>query len=372
MSILYAFMRRHARKEMGGNVNKLCILPERRPTAGAAGRLLLFLREAWQTIGRRRGCVLSSRSEFTFPSSDGRTRIHAVEWLPEEHGPVGVLQLAHGIAEYALRYEPFARYMNRRGFIVAANDHLGHGQSVAEGAPGLYFGERDGWKHAVDDMYALRRLMGERYPGLPYAVLGHSMGSFLTRTYLIRFPGTAGAAVLVGTGQGGAARLALGRLAVLAVSRRTGPDSPSAIAERLVFGSYNRAFAPNRTDCDWLSASEENVGRYLADPLCGGKVSAGLFLDLIEGMRFIRRPSNLRHMNLSTPVLFLSGSRDPVGGMGKGVRAAYESFRAAGVRDVELRLYDGLRHEILNEDSREIVYADIARWLSNRLGRGGA
>ena len=125
------------------------------------------------------------KNEFTYPSHDGKTPIHAVIWRPE--GEVrAVLQISHGVAEYALRYEPFAAFLTEHGFAVAANDHIGHGQSLAEGAPRLYFGPKGSWQTVVDDLYTLRCHCGKEFPGVPYALLGHSMGSFLARTYLIR------------------------------------------------------------------------------------------------------------------------------------------------------------------------------------------
>lgn len=138
--------------------------------------------------------------EFYFPSSDGSSRIHAVEWTPESGEIIGVLQIAHGVAEYGMRYAPFAEFMTEHGFAVVANDHLGHGLSAEKDADTLYFGPRDGWKHVVDDMYALRCRTKEKYPDVPYFLMGHSMGSFLTRTYLIRYPGTVDAAIIMGTG----------------------------------------------------------------------------------------------------------------------------------------------------------------------------
>ena len=312
---------------------------------------------------------MENRKEFTFPSADGRTAIHAVEWHPAGE-PAGILQIAHGVAEYALRYEPFARFLNAHGFLVVANDHLGHGKSVAEGAPRLYFGEKGSWQHVVDDMYTLRCRTGEAYPELPYFIMGHSMGSFLTRTYLIRYPGTVKGAILMGTGQNPDAMLVGGKALASVLARKVGRENASDVVEKLAFGAYNKAFAPNRTGYDWLSVSEENVDAYIADPLCGGMASTGLFLELLGGMAFIKKPANLRHMNMATPVLFISGDRDPVGGMGKGVRAAYDSFRRAGVRDAELKLYPGLRHEILNEDCRAQVSArrreNTARIRSSR------
>ena len=133
--------------------------------------------------------------EFYFPSSDGSSRIHAAEWMPESGEIIGVLQIAHGVAEYGMRYAPFAEFMTEHGFAVVANDHLGHGLSAEKDADTLYFGPCDGWKHVVDDMYALRCRTKEKYPDVPYFLMGHSMGSFLTRTYLIRYPGTVDAAI---------------------------------------------------------------------------------------------------------------------------------------------------------------------------------
>ena len=139
------------------------------------------------------------RNEFTFPSADGRTAIHAVEWLPEG-GVRAVLQISHGVAEYILRYEPFAEYLTARGFAVVGHDHLGHGDSVAEDGARLYFGPKGSWNWVVDDIYTRRRLAEKRFPGVPYFLLGHSMGSFLARTYLIRYPGTVDGAVYMNAG----------------------------------------------------------------------------------------------------------------------------------------------------------------------------
>ena len=309
---------------------------------------------------------MANRKEFTFLSSDGKTPIHGIEWTPES-APVGVYQIAHGVSEYALRYEPFAEFLTGKGFVVVANDHIGHGQSVAEGAAPLYFGEEDGWMNVVDDMKQLRDMTAEKYPGLPYFLMGHSMGSFLTRTYLIRYPGTVRAAIIMGTGQQPGYMVAGGRLAAKAIGRRNGFDKFNATVNSLAFGAYNKPFGQTRTDFDWLSANEENVDRYIADPLCGGGATTGLFYDMLGGIGFITKSSNLAKMDMSTPILFISGEMDPVGDLGKGTRKAYESFRKAGVRDVTLKLYPGLRHEILNEKENDRVYADIWAWVEKHM-----
>ena len=308
-----------------------------------------------------------TRNEFTFPSADGKTGIHAVEWLPEGH-PRAVLQVSHGVAEYVLRYEPLAEYLTARGFAVAGHDHLGHGGSVAPGGARLYFGPKGSWNWVVDDLYTRYNLLKKQFPDIPLFLLGHSMGSFLARTYLIRYPGTVDGAVIMGTGQMSPALVAAGRAVAALERRRVGEDQASPAVDRLAFGAYNKRFAPNRTGFDWLSLNPENVDRYIADPLCGGSASIGLFREMLGGLRFIAKPGNLKKMNANTPVLFLSGAMDPVGECGKGVQRAYRSFLKAGARDVSIQLYPELRHEILNEACREDVCHDLYLWLTEKAG----
>lgn len=306
------------------------------------------------------------KNEFTVPSCDKKTALHAVEWLPA--GRIrAVLQISHGVSEYILRYGDFAKFLTARGFAVVGNDHLGHGQSVTPGAPRLYFGPAGSWNTVVDDIYTLRCLEGRKFPDLPYFLLGHSMGSFLVRTYLIRYPGTVDGAILMGTGQMSPALVALGRAIAAAESVRVGEENSSPIIQRLAFETYNRAFAPNRTAFDWVSSASAAVDGYVSDPHCGENPSVGLFREMLEGIAFITRQRNVELMNRNTPVLFVSGEEDPVGERGKGVRRAYQSFHRAGVRDLTMKLYPGARHEILNDTCRMEVYGDLASWLLARL-----
>lgn len=306
------------------------------------------------------------RREFTYPSADGKTAIHAVEWRPE--GDVrAVLQIAHGVSEYILRYEPFAEYLTGHGFAVVGHDHLGHGESVAPGAPRLYFGPKGSWNWVVADLEQRRKLAKEQFPNVPYFLLGHSMGSFLARTYLIRYPGSLDGAIIMGTGQMAGALVAGGRLICAVESARLGEENSAPIINKLSFNTYNKIFAPNRTGFDWLSVNTENVDSYISHPLCGGDPTLGLFREMLGGIAFIKKPANLAKMDLSIPVLFISGAMDPVGDCSKGVKLAYDSFRKAGMKDAELKLYPELRHEILNETCREDIYADILRWLESKL-----
>ena len=307
------------------------------------------------------------KREFTFPSADGKTAIHAVEWLPEG-APRAVLQIAHGVSEYVLRYEDFAGYLTERGFAVVGNDHLAHGLSVSDGAPRLYFGPKGSWNWVVEDMEQLRKLTHRQFPNLPYFLLGHSMGSFLTRTYLIRYPGTVKAAVIMGTGWQPQAAITGGLALANAIAAVSGENATSELVTELAFGSYNKLFAPNRTKVDWLSADESNVDDYIADPLCGADATVGLFRQMLHGIRFNQRQSHLRQMDREMPVLFVAGDKDPVGSCGKGVRQTYDAFRSAGMRDCTLKLYPGLRHEILNEKAYTAdITKNIEAWLLSRL-----
>ena len=314
------------------------------------------------------------RNEFEIPSSDGRTQLHAVAWRPET--PVrGVVQIAHGLGEHVLRYEPFAEYLTAHGFAVVGNDHLGHGTSIPPGGVRLWFGSKGSWNRVLEDLHAVRRVAEadfgaalEPVPGrTPCFLLGHSMGSFLARSFLLRYPGSVSGAILTGTGQSPAALLRLGCLLCREEEWRLGEKSVSPLAVGLAFGSYNRPFEPVRTPYDWMSANEENIDEFLASPLCGGSPTIGLLREMLSALLEIGDPARLRGMNPGTPILLLSGDADPVGDMGKGVRKVERLFRRAGVRDVTCVLYPGLRHEILNEKERHAIYADILRWIQPRM-----
>ena len=314
------------------------------------------------------------RNEFEIPSADGRTQLHAVSWTPEI--PVqGVVQVSHGLGEHVLRYEPLAEYLTAHGFAVVGNDHLGHGTSIPPGGTRLWFGSKGSWNWLLADLYAVRRVAETNFgaavepaPGkTPCFLLGHSMGSFLARSFLLRYPGTVDGAILTGTGQSPAALLRFGRLLCREEEWRLGEKSVSPLAVGLAFGSYNRPFEPVRTPYDWMSANEENIDQFLASPLCGGSPTIGLLREMLSALLEIGDPAKLRNMNPDTPILLLSGDADPVGDMGKGVRKVERLFRRAGVKDVTCALYPGLRHEILNEKARYTVYADILHWIQSRV-----
>ena len=311
---------------------------------------------------------MTNMTEFTFLSTDGKTQLHGMRWEPDGGSVRAVLQICHGVAEHIARYDAFARYLNGLGIAVVGHDHLGHGLSLPEGGPPVYFGESNTWNTVVDDIYVLHQRIRLWYPDVPLCIMGHSMGSFLTRTYLIRYPGTVKAAIIMGTGWQPKAVIAGGMAVAKAVGAVVGENGTSDLVTNLAFGAYNKLFAPNRTSCDWLSADEGNVDAYMADPLCGADATVGLFRQMLSGIRFNQKLSNLRQMDPRIPVLFVAGEKDPVGDCGNGVRRTYQEFRRAGVQDCTLKLYPGLRHEILNEKAQQQqIFEDIGQWLTSKL-----
>lgn len=311
---------------------------------------------------------MTNMTEFTFLSTDGKTQLHGMRWEPEDGSVRAVLQICHGVAEHIARYDAFARYLNGLGIAVVGHDHLGHGLSLPESGTPVYFGEGNTWNTVVDDIYVLHQRIRLWYPDVPLCIMGHSMGSFLTRTYLIRYPGTVKAAVIMGTGWQPKAVIAGGMAVAKAVGAVVGENGTSDLVTNLAFGAYNKLFAPNRTSCDWLSADEDNVDTYMADPLCGADATVGLFRQMLLGIRFNQKLSNLRQMDPRIPVLFVAGEKDPVGDCGNGVRRTYQEFRRAGVQDCTLKLYPGLRHEILNEKAQQQqIFEDIGQWLTSKL-----
>ena len=303
--------------------------------------------------------------DFSYPSSDKIHTVHAREWVPEGR-PRGVVQIVHGVAEHIGRYDSAARFLASRGYVVCGEDHLGHG--LTAGGKFGYFGPKNGWDLVARDVRRLRQLEGEKLPNLPYVILGHSMGSFLTRTYLIRWPGTVDAAVLSGTGQEPAAAVASGKALSGGLCRLKGPDHVSRLVNELSLGSYNKAFKPNRTSSDWLSRDEAAVDAYLADPLCNFPFTAAGYRDLFMGLGEISSLSWARRVPKELPVFLVAGDQDPVGNYGQGPRQVGDWLVEAGVEDVRVKLYPGMRHEILNEIGKEEVYGDILQWLNRHMG----
>lgn len=304
--------------------------------------------------------------DFYFNSSTGKNKIHARMCVPDAE-PKAIVQIIHGIAEYIDRYDEFMSFLADNGIIAVGTDHLGHGKSIESEEQTGFFAYDNGWDYAVRDEEVLRLAMHENYPELPIIVFGHSMGSFMARTLLIRYPDAFNAAIISGTGNQGAALVNGGLFMGNLVTGLKGAHHYSKFLNNLAFGSYNKIYDNPKTEYDWLSRDESNVQKYIDDPLCGFIPSCSLFRDMMTGVKFITNKKNLTAMNKDMPVYFMSGDMDPVGECGKGVQKAYNNFLEAGMKDVSIKLYPGGRHEMLNEINKDEVYTDILTWLGSKI-----
>lgn len=299
---------------------------------------------------------------FTYPSADRLTQIHAVEWIPE--GEIrGILQISHGMLEFIDRYEEFAGFMNERGILVVGNDHLGHGGSIQSEAYFGYFAEKNGNKTLLADIRELQRITQENHPGVPYFLLGHSMGSFLARQYLCQYGNRLSGAVICGTAWHSGLEASFGMLLCKLIASVKGWKYRSSLVNHLAIGTYNRKFQPSRTPQDWLSRDEAAVDKYRSDKRTQFVFTVNAYYNLFVSLKYLSDSRNLRKMPADLPVFFVAGESDPVGSFGLGVKKVAVSFRAAGLKNIDCRLYPNDRHEILNELDRRDVYQDIWSWM---------
>ena len=308
--------------------------------------------------------MIAMRTEYYYDSC-GAGQIHACIWTPECQ-PKAIVQLVHGIAEHVERYDDYASWLNEQGILVVAEDHMGHGKSIGnDGIQGYFHG---GWFSAVDDTYQLLKQTMEQYPDVPYILFGHSMGSFIVRTILLKYPDSKIAGCIIcGTAWQPAALLKVAMPMCKFLCRNGADKKPSPALKKIMFGSYNQKVDHVRTENDWLTRDDRVVDAYNSDPLCGFTATAGLYRDMMNGIWFIQQEDILDTMNPATPILFIAGSDDPVGAYGKGVQQAAEVFKSCGMRDVSVKLYPMCRHEILNEINNHQVYEDIQNWIEEKI-----
>lgn len=307
------------------------------------------------------------KEEFYFESRDGKTQIHAIRYTPDDGEIKGVFQIIHGMSEHFSRYEDIAEFMTSKGFVVTGDDHLGHGGSVGEDGLKGYFCDQDPATVVVRDVHRLKKMTQELYPGKPYFIMGHSMGSFIARNYIMRYGTGIQGAVIMGTGNQSKALINVSKFVAGFQKLFFGDKHPALFINNLAFGGYNKRIDNPKTPFDWLSVNEENVQRYIEDPDCGFLFTVNGFRTLFELIDRLLSKKNLEKVPVGLPLLFVSGAEDPVGDYGKGVMAAKNALAAAGVVDIEMKLYPGLRHEILNEKERDEVKEDIYNWLLKKM-----
>ena len=306
------------------------------------------------------------RKEYSVPSKSGLANVFARCWAPA-NGVKAVFQIAHGMAEHGERYEDFAKHLCSLGFAVLVNDHVGHGKSVNNNDELGYFGESKGWDVLVEDERTLTDLIFKEYPDTPLIFFGHSMGSFVAREYIRRYgrDNRINAAIFCGTsGTNPASAVAIN--IAESIIKLKGSTHRSKLINAMAFGPYNNK-TEKRTTFDWLSTDEEQVDKYIADKYCGYLFTAAGYKDLFTILTKVSAKDWYAEMPKEMPVLLVAGEDDPVGAYGKGVKQVYNDLKKSGQKDISIKLYPGMRHEILNEINNIVVYEEIANWAISKI-----
>ncbi len=307
-----------------------------------------------------------TKKDFFYKSADGATQIHAIRWEPEDK-PKAILQIIHGMVEFIDRYNDFAEYLVAQGYLVTGEDHLGHGASVRSDEYHGYFGE-NGNEWVIADIHHLREMMQEEFPGVPYLMLGHSMGSFLIRQYITEkdaeyAKGLAGV-IVMGTGWQPEIALKAGKLiAKLLGTKKVGKSA--RILDGISFGSYLKRIKNPNTASDWLTKDEKIVRWYRNTPWCTFPFSPNAYYHMFSGMQKAQDVERMKKLPAGMPLLFTSGAEDPVGGWGEAVRKTYMIYLENSPCKVDIKMYDDDRHEILNETDRDVVYKDMLDFLDS-------
>lgn len=303
---------------------------------------------------------------FEIKSCTG-AELHCRKWFnPLLSEYKAVIQLVHGMEEHIGRYADFAEFLADEGYIVFGHDHLGHGNTAKIKRDFGYFSDKNGWEILCKDIHIYQNAISSLYPDIPYIIFGHSMGSLLVRTYVTKYSDKLDGLIISGT-SGQRFGLSIAKLQTKIIEAFRGKRYRSKYIKSLVTGSFNRKFKPNLTEADWISSDEENVQKYLADPLCSSTFTVSAYYELISGTQYLSRQKNI-NKTPNIPILIFSGDKDPVGANGKGVNRVYRMLKKAGVEDVTLKLFHNGRHEMLNEVNKGEVYDLIKRWLWAKLG----
>ena len=306
------------------------------------------------------------KKEFSYLSGDGVTKIHGIEWIPDGE-IIGILQMCHGMVEYIDRYDEFAVYLAGKGFYVVGHDHLGHGKSVQSQEDYGHFDEVKGNRYLIGDIHMLRQRTMKKYPGLPYFIMGHSMGSFLVRQYLTLYGQGLAVAIIMGTGYQPLPVILAGQLLCKILAAFKGWRHRSRLVDGLCLGIYRSHFKSGGGVGDWTTSDREMWEKYTKDPLCNFRFTLAGYYQMLEGMKSLVKAGSVKRIPKELPVFFVAGEDDPVGAFGKGVRKIYAKYKASGLEKTDLKLYRDDRHEILNETDRDKVYEDLYLWLRENL-----
>ena len=304
-----------------------------------------------------------------FNSSNKQNQIKYFVYTPKsvKNGkqPKGMLQLVHGMAEHIERYEPYIDFLTSKGYLVYGDNHLGHKGSVTCDEDLGYFADRDGWKYLIEDEVQLTQIMKEKYPDLPVYLYGHSMGSFITRLYMVQYAALIDGVIISGTAgknRGVPVLISLTKF----LSKMRGIRYRSNLVNQLMFGPFNSKYKEVHTGFDWLTQDAEIVHQYVEDPYGGFTFTYGGFYDLQMLLQQVTADTWYNKIPVQLPMLIISGEQDPVGNWGKGIKEIDQKIKQLSCQDYEMRLFPNMRHEIHNELEKQQVWDYVVSWLDNR------
>lgn len=302
-------------------------------------------------------------STVTFKSSDEKNNIFGRIYTPVSGAVRGVVQLSHGMVDHTGRYEALASYLAARGYVLAGNDHLGHGGSAGSDADFGFFADKGGVDLVLRDLHAMNRILRERFPGIKPVIMGHSMGSFLSRLYVEKYAHTVSGHIIHGTGGPMGIILPLGKALVKTVTLFRGKRHRSPFVASVAFAGYNSKFPKGEGKNAWLTRDLDKVADRDGDKRTNFIFTLSAYYDLFCAVGRSNSKKWFAEYPQEIPTLIMSGDMDPVGNYGEGPKYVYKRLLVRGVADLKLKLYEGARHELFNELDREAVFADITSWL---------
>lgn len=303
---------------------------------------------------------------FIFQSGDRRT-IFGYRWSRKQENIKGIVQISHGMAETVSRYRRFAKSLTQAGFIVYGHDHRGHGKSADCINCQGYLGEKEGFQLLIADIAQLTDIIRKEHPKKPIYLFSHSMGSFAAQKYIMDYPEKLDGLILAGSNGEQGLLLKAGKTIARLESLIRGKKAKSKLMNKLTFGQYNKKFRDQETGSEWLTRDKKELKKYLDNPYCGAVFPASFYFEFIKTLEYIESEENFYRIPRNLPIYIIAGSQDPVSDYGRGIKKLEKRYQKIGVEDLEVQLYDGARHELLNEINREEVTTDIIRWLESKV-----
>ncbi|MBR6331787.1 MAG: alpha/beta fold hydrolase [Dehalococcoidales bacterium] len=305
------------------------------------------------------------KENIKLPSTDGKHKLHVVIWRPD--GEIkGVLQLVHGMVEHIGRYSDFAEYLTTYGFAVVGHDHLGHGHTALDDNDLGNIAKENGSDIMVNDIHEVTSYIKKTFPNVPNHIFGHSMGSFLLRKYLTFYSNDVKSAIIMGTGFMPLYLASTAKLMSRVIKLFKGDRYRSKLLVKLSFGSYNKGFEEEGSSFNWLTRDKAVLKIHDNDKYSMFMFTVNGYQALFDTLIYLAKWKGFNNVRRDLPVFIMSGSEDPVGDKGKGPKKLYEEYKRRGMQNVEIKLYQDARHEILNELDRMTTYKDIVSFLETR------